>query len=160
MASLQLTNSNLYQLLSSSSSVVCAIFGPMKHFNGVIEMGFCTKVPRRSWRCRTQCSSSIAPMESSKIKVVDVGRGGNNDVNSMIGSDLQVDFLFSSTLLCFLFKCAEEMEGSEEKRWEWGVGVGPTILCLLETKGSGGCRTGWVVWIPTLSKNYLPSSIM
>lgn len=35
-------------------------------------------------------SCSFAPMESAKIKVVGVGGGGNNAVNRMIGSGLQV----------------------------------------------------------------------
>lgn len=39
----------------------------------------------------TYCSFS--PMETAKIKVVGVGGGGNNAVNRMIGSGLQVNFL-------------------------------------------------------------------
>lgn len=34
-------------------------------------------------------------MDSAKIKVVGVGGGGNNAVNRMIGSGLQVSILFS-----------------------------------------------------------------
>lgn len=37
-----------------------------------------------------RCSSPFVPVESARIKVVGVGGGGNNAVNRMIGSGLQV----------------------------------------------------------------------
>ncbi|XP_072964000.1 cell division protein FtsZ homolog 1, chloroplastic-like [Typha angustifolia] len=44
------------------------------------------------------CYSSLAPMDSAKIKVVGVGGGGNNAVNRMIGSGLQgVEFYAINT---------------------------------------------------------------
>ena len=39
-------------------------------------------------------SCSLIPLETAKIKVVGVGGGGNNAVNRMIGSGLQVKFLY------------------------------------------------------------------
>ncbi|PIA38258.1 hypothetical protein AQUCO_02800140v1 [Aquilegia coerulea] len=98
MASLQLTNPN--QLISSSS--ICAGFHSRKLNKGFYEMGFASKARKRSWRSNGSvgmtCSSSFAPMESAKIKVVGVGGGGNNAVNRMIGSGLQgVEFFAINT---------------------------------------------------------------
>lgn len=56
-----------------------------------------------------KCNSST---ESAKIKVVGVGGGGNNAVNRMIGSGLQVSFFFHykySTSQCSLFICFEKL---------------------------------------------------
>ena len=51
--------------------------------------------PRSGWRDhrrprRTTARCSFAPVETARIKVVGVGGGGNNAVNRMIGSGLQV----------------------------------------------------------------------
>lgn len=48
---------------------------------------------------------SFAPMDSAKIKVIGVGGGGNNAVNRMIGSGLQVGFVafFPGWLYFFFF---------------------------------------------------------
>ena len=47
----------------------------------------------KSTRKLFSTSCSFIPMETAKIKVVGVGGGGNNAVNRMIGSGLQVNFL-------------------------------------------------------------------
>lgn len=88
MATLQVTNSN--ELISSSTS-----FANSLHYNNSRSLS--RKTMRKSaWkRCRSgNISCSFAPMETAKIKVVGVGGGGNNAVNRMIGSGLQVGFLF------------------------------------------------------------------
>lgn len=58
--------------------------------------------PRRRWwrgRSSVSCvysSSPLgAPMDTASIKVIGVGGGGNNAVNRMIGSGLQVSLSFS-----------------------------------------------------------------
>jgi hypothetical protein len=54
---------------------------------------------RRWWRGRSSVSCAYsssplgAPMDTARIKVIGVGGGGNNAVNRMIGSGLQVLFL-------------------------------------------------------------------
>nr|CAB3488587.1 unnamed protein product [Digitaria exilis] len=52
-------------------------------------------LPRSGWRehrrpRRATVRCSFAPVETARIKVVGVGGGGNNAVNRMIGSGLQV----------------------------------------------------------------------
>lgn len=43
---------------------------------------------------------SLAYVDNAKIKVVGIGGGGNNAVNRMIGSGLQVGFSFYSFIFC------------------------------------------------------------
>lgn len=85
MATLQLTNpptsvsKGFHQSLPSQPFRTC----------------FPLKAPRGIHISRSFCAScSFAPIESAKIKVVGVGGGGNNAVNRMIGSGLQVGLLF------------------------------------------------------------------
>lgn len=67
----------------------------------------CFTKARRKSLCKPQrfsISSSFTPFDSAKIKVIGVGGGGNNAVNRMIGSGLQVlyPFFFSfCPFLCF-----------------------------------------------------------
>ena len=88
MATLQVTNPN--ELISSSTS-----FANSLHYNNSRSLSHKT-MRKSAWkRCRSgNISCSFAPMETAKIKVVGVGGGGNNAVNRMIGSGLQVGFLF------------------------------------------------------------------
>lgn len=92
MATLQVTNPN--ELISSSTS-----FASSFHYNKAHSL--CHKtVGRSAWkRSRSgSISCSFAPMESAKIKVVGVGGGGNNAVNRMIGSGLQVESFVNKIL--------------------------------------------------------------
>ncbi|GAB2230006.1 hypothetical protein Droror1_Dr00014262 [Drosera rotundifolia] len=57
-----------------------------------------TAAGKKSSRIRFVVSSSVASMDTAKIKVVGVGGGGNNAVNRMIGCGLQgVDFYAINT---------------------------------------------------------------
>lgn len=56
-----------------------------------------------SKRHSTAVYCSFIPMESAKIKVVGVGGGGNNAVNRMIGSGLQVPLPNPTYFICFFF---------------------------------------------------------
>lgn len=57
-----------------------------------------------SKRHRSAVDCSFVPMESAKIKVIGVGGGGNNAVNRMIGSGLQVSLL-NPILFIFIIIC-------------------------------------------------------
>ena len=64
-----------------------------------------------SWRrgsnngaARCAYSYSVPPMDSARIKVVGVGGGGNNAVNRMIGSGLQVFFCPHLSIFFDLFQ--------------------------------------------------------
>lgn len=100
MRSLQLTNPS--QLMSSSPSASVG-FSPDRFRIGFHPQN--RSRPRWGWKRGTDsscgiiscCSSSsmsspFAAVESARIKVVGVGGGGNNAVNRMIGSGLQVPF--------------------------------------------------------------------
>lgn len=87
--------SNPAELASSPSSSLA--FSHRLHSSFIPKQCFFTGARRKSF-CRPQrfsISSSFTPMDSAKIKVVGVGGGGNNAVNRMIGSGLQVSILFS-----------------------------------------------------------------
>lgn len=94
--------SNPAELASSPSSSLA--FCPRMHSSFVPKQCFLAGARRKSLsrRQRFSISSSFTPMDSAKIKVVGVGGGGNNAVNRMIGSGLQVSVLFYF-LPCFLF---------------------------------------------------------
>lgn len=75
---------------------------------------------RAPWRPRdgaARCSFSQAfpPMDSARIKVVGVGGGGNNAVNRMIGSGLQVTVRprSSLSLLFSALRCIPSASSSE-----------------------------------------------
>lgn len=64
-----------------------------------------TTAPRPLRRRFGSVSCSFAYVDNAKIKVVGIGGGGNNAVNRMIGSGLQVpafSFLLFSIKFCFL----------------------------------------------------------
>lgn len=85
MKTFQLTNPN--ELLSSSSPSFAHSFHLEKRVSHNHKIG------RRSlWKRphKGSVSCSYSPIETAKIKVVGVGGGGNNAVNRMIGSGLQV----------------------------------------------------------------------
>ena len=70
---------------SPSASALVRLPGP----------GHLRALPRSGWRDhrrprRATVRCSFAPVETARIKVVGVGGGGNNAVNRMIGSGLQV----------------------------------------------------------------------
>ena len=90
MATLQLTNPN--EFISSSS--ISTGFSHKALSSATPGKCFSYKNVRGSLWKRRRCgvSCSFAPMESAKIKVVGIGGGGNNAVNRMIGSGLQVGF--------------------------------------------------------------------
>ena len=92
MATLQLTNPN--EFISSSSSSISTGFSHKALSSAAPGKCLSSKNTRGSlWkRRRFGVCCSFAPMESAKIKVVGVGGGGNNAVNRMIGSGLQVEF--------------------------------------------------------------------
>lgn len=48
---------------------------------------------RRHTRTVVRVAASMMPMDSARIKVIGVGGGGNNAINRMIGSGLQVRYL-------------------------------------------------------------------
>lgn len=79
MATLQVTNLN--ELLSSTSF---HLNRTLSHNHKTVRTSLWKRPHKGSVRC------SIAPIETAKIKVVGVGGGGNNAVNRMIGSGLQV----------------------------------------------------------------------
>lgn len=83
---------------SSSASALIRLPGPA-HLRAPPRSGW--RGHRRPRRATVRCS--FAPVETARIKVVGVGGGGNNAVNRMIGSGLQVvaallgiDFAFSA----------------------------------------------------------------
>lgn len=92
LTSLPSTSIGFYQkTLSPFSSKVCTLF---------------PRVRRRSlskFQRLTVCSSSFAPLDSAKIKVVGVGGGGNNAINRMIASGLQVSVFLLSRFPEFIF---------------------------------------------------------
>ncbi|XP_068641757.1 cell division protein FtsZ homolog 1, chloroplastic-like [Aristolochia californica] len=95
MASLQLTNPNQLNLISSPSACV----GSQRKSSRRFDVGSKSRRGTRSrGGCSVCCSSSFIPKESARIKVVGVGGGGNNAVNRMVGSDLQgVEFYAINT---------------------------------------------------------------
>lgn len=96
MAAIGLTNpsSELTSSLHSTTSISIG-FSLLRSKNSCSCISFPTN--RRSGlsgRRRLGICSSFTQMDSAKIKVVGVGGGGNNAINRMIGSGLQV-ILFS-----------------------------------------------------------------
>lgn len=94
MATLQLRNP--YELMSSTpSSIPTALYNRKALCSSLSRLRTCIPQSntRRSILRRHSSgvvSCSFASLESAKIKVVGVGGGGNNAVNRMIGSGLQV----------------------------------------------------------------------
>lgn len=86
---------NVTQLPSSSSSISTGC--PLSPFF----LKACDS-PRARVRRRSAVCCSFASMESAKIKVVGVGGGGNNAVNRMIGSGLQVSLETDNSSLRFI----------------------------------------------------------
>jgi hypothetical protein len=78
--------------MASSSATSSA--SALVHLRGPAQLGS----PPRGWRNQPRTGRprhatvrcSFAPVETARIKVVGVGGGGNNAVNRMIGSGLQV----------------------------------------------------------------------
>lgn len=91
------------ELSASHSSSISIGFPPFLSKNARNNNVFfsSTNSQRISRRRRNGVYSSFVPMDSAKIKVVGVGGGGNNAVNRMIGSGLQVTLQFP----LFLYFC-------------------------------------------------------
>ncbi|KAL3508431.1 hypothetical protein ACH5RR_027832 [Cinchona calisaya] len=89
------------ELTSSSSSSTCSIgiyHNALSPFASKLCISLKTRRRSSSNTHRFGASSSFTPVDSTKIKVVGVGGGGNNAVNRMIGSGLQgVDFYAINT---------------------------------------------------------------
>lgn len=106
MATIPLAQLNELTISSSSSSFLAKSISHSLHSSCVCArtriskfgVGFLKRRnDSRSRSMRLRCSFS--PMESARIKVVGVGGGGNNAVNRMISSGLQVTFSISFSLL-------------------------------------------------------------
>ncbi|KAL0328533.1 UNVERIFIED_CONTAM: Cell division protein FtsZ1, chloroplastic [Sesamum calycinum] len=87
----------------SSTASISVGFSPLLSKNARSNVSFSSSRRRSSCNFRRQRNGvqcSFIPMDSAKIKVVGVGGGGNNAVNRMIGSGLQVDLEFPFVSLC------------------------------------------------------------
>lgn len=106
MATLRFSNPASELASSHSSTAYISIgFSPLlsKNARCNISSSYSRKSFCSSKRQRNGVYCSFIPMDSAKIKVVGVGGGGNNAVNRMIGSGLQVASNSPPTLLPFLF---------------------------------------------------------
>lgn len=101
MAIIPLAQLNELTISSSSSSFLAKSISHSLHSSCVCastRIGF-SKRRRDSTRSKSMgLRCSFSPMESARIKVVGVGGGGNNAVNRMISSGLQVPLSISFSL--------------------------------------------------------------
>lgn len=101
MAIIPLAQLNELTISSSSSSFLAKSISHSLHSSCVCastRIGF-SKRRRDSTRSKSMgLRCSFSPMESARIKVVGVGGGGNNAVNRMISSGLQVTLSISFSL--------------------------------------------------------------
>lgn len=102
---------NLNHLFSTASSPIPTPFHHRNPFSSSSAPILKTCIPQSNRPRRTPTalkrhvvSCSFAPMETAKIKVVGVGGGGNNAVNRMIGSGLQVGFALHFVGSCSNFE--------------------------------------------------------
>lgn len=105
MAIIPLAQVNELSISSSSSSFLAKSMSHSLHSSCCVYasstriskfgVGFSKRRSDSRSKSSMRLSCSFSPMESARIKVVGVGGGGNNAVNRMISSGLQVTFSIS-----------------------------------------------------------------